>query len=457
MRRTRRPSSPMAGYAVGLDLDAAFQLAPVGLAIFDRELRFVHCNEALAQMNGIPVADHIGRRLSDVAPDVAAKVEAYFLSVFETGIPLVDFELTSGRQGSPDTDRTWLESVRPLPDITGRIEHILVSVKEITELKRSEQARETSEEWFRVAQQLSPDGFTIFRAIRDSSGAIVDFEWEYANPAANEMGRAGDLNGRRLLEVFPGNGVHPHLFERYVRLIETGEGDVAEVRYEWEKVEGWYRNSAFPIGQDRIAVKYRDITLRKTLEEQLRTIGAEYRHRLKNAFAVVAAVVTQSAKGAASPEDLSQDILQRLHAMSTAQDILASEGADAGAMGALVSEILTPFACRRLVVEQGPELKLPHGGGIALALALNELATNATKFGALSTDAGQVTVGWRADGVGVQLVWEESGGPAVVPPQHSGFGSRLIRDAARRLPEGEVELDFRQTGLCARFRFVAEG
>jgi two-component sensor histidine kinase len=167
-------------------------------------------------------------------------------------------------------------------------------------------------------------------------------------------------------------------------------------------------------------------------------------------------VVQQSTKGAGSAEELSDKIMRRLVAMSTAQDILASENGDQGAMAKLIEEILSPFASPRLVVKQGPDLKLAHGGVVALALALNELATNATKFGALLTDAGRVSVNWRKDGAVVCLVWREIGGPAVTAPSHIGFGSRLIRDAARRLPQGEVELDFRQTGLVAQIRFVVE-
>lgn len=434
-----------------IDLAAAFQQAPIGLAVFDRDLRFIYCNDALAQMNGFPVDDHIGRSAFDLLPELAAAVHDDFTRVFDTGEPLRDRLVRGATPASPEQDRVWLESVIPLPSATGEIDYVLASVKEITDHDRTQRALIDSENRFRIAQQLSPDAYAVLRAIRDSNGQIVDFIYEYANPAA-ELKSRQPLTGCSVLNAFPANAHYPELFSRYCRLLAEHSADAVELRYDDEHVSGWYRNSAVAIDDDRIAVSFRDITAQKSIEEQLRVLADEYRHRLKNAFNVMRALTRQSAKSATGIQSLSDDVCNRLLAMSAAQDILAQESGG-GSLGNLVDEILKPFAGPQLVVKHGPDVQVPHDGVVALALALNEMVTNAIKFGALSTRQGQVTLGWHVEGKTVCLDWEERGGPPVAEPGHEGFGTRLIKDVERRLPSGTVIRDFAPEGLGARISF----
>lgn len=307
---------------------------------------------------------------------------------------------------------------------------------------------------FRLAQEKSPDPFVIFRAIRDKSGNIVDFEWEFANPAAKAADANGELVGQRLLGLYPQSTSYPELFARYVRLLGEADPEVVEVEYRGKPSDGWYRNSAFALGPDRIAVCYRDITARKYLEGDLRTLADEYRHRLKNMFAVVAALVMQSAKEAADVMSLATDINRRLLALSAAQDILALESGPCGLTN-LVVRVLEPFSCPGLSIEPGPELTIAHEGVVALALALNELATNALKYGSLSVPEGKVTLTWRLEGRRVSMDWIEAGGPIYAEPIRRGFGTRLIEDVAKHLPEGLVRFTRSQKGLQAQITFAA--
>lgn len=440
------------GAGSDVDLDAAFQLAPIGLAILDRDLRYVRCNDALGQIDGFPPEDHFGRTLDELLPKIARNVGAALRDVFETGVPIRDIQVRGSTPSSEDQDRVWLESVTPLPSTTERIEHILVSIKEITELERARVALRNSEENFRIAQQMSPDGFSILKAVRDTSGGVVDFEWDYANPAACELAGGGELVGRRMLDVAPGHASHPELMARYVRLLAENGADVVEFSYEGGAVDGWYRNSCVAIGHDRIAVNSRDITARKQMEFELRTVGTEFRHRLKNVFAVVAALVRQSARTAVDIDSLAEDVRCRLFAMSSAQGLLVSEEGT-GSLAHLVQEILEPFDGPRLVVEPGPDAAIRHDGLVSLALAINELATNAIKFGALSNDTGIVTFSWTIRRGRAVLTWREAGGPAVSQPEKCGLGTRLIEDVSRRLPGGQVLRDFAETDLVASIAF----
>jgi signal transduction histidine kinase/CheY-like chemotaxis protein len=135
---------------------------------------------------------------------------------------------------------------------------------------QAEAALRESEQRFRVAQELSLDAFTILTAVRTDTGRVVDFRWEYVNPTAGRLLRQApaELVGRRLLEVLPGNRVNSDLFERYVRVVETGQPHDYELCYESEGIQGWFRNMAVRLG-DGVAVCFADITRRKRAEAAL--------------------------------------------------------------------------------------------------------------------------------------------------------------------------------------------
>ncbi len=128
----------------------------------------------------------------------------------------------------------------------------------------------SSEERFRVAQELSLDAFTILEAVRDAGGAIVDFRWQYVNPRAAELlkGERSQLEGKRLLEVLPGNKSNSELFARYVQVVETGRPHDIEIPYDADNIDGWFRNMAVKLG-DGVAISFYDISERKRNERQL--------------------------------------------------------------------------------------------------------------------------------------------------------------------------------------------
>lgn len=147
-------------------------------------------------------------------------------------------------------------------------------------LDRERQARqqaEISEQRFRVSQELSLDAFTLLLAIRDDRGSIVDFRWTYANPMAGELlrCRADTLIGQRLLDKFPGNKTDSDLFDRYVRVVETGEPHDIEVFYNSDELIGWYRNMAVKL-EDGVAVFFTEITERKQAELALQESEQRY-------------------------------------------------------------------------------------------------------------------------------------------------------------------------------------
>lgn len=145
----------------------------------------------------------------------------------------------------------------------------------ITQLSRETVEHQQAKDRFRAAQDISLEGFTILRSLRDDLGTIVDFEWIYANRAAGKILKQPpeQLAGQRLLEVLPGNRENRALFERYVRIVETGQGDEVELRYQSEGIDGWFRNMAVKLN-DGVAVSFSDITARKRAEAILRRDNA---------------------------------------------------------------------------------------------------------------------------------------------------------------------------------------
>ena len=125
-------------------------------------------------------------------------------------------------------------------------------------------------EMVRVAQEFSLDAFTILEAVRDDVGTIVDFRWTYVNPAAVTILKHSreELVGHQLLSVLPGNKQNSELFERYVKVVETGQPHKLELRYDGEGIQGWFRNMAVKL-DDGVAVFFADITARKQYEQQL--------------------------------------------------------------------------------------------------------------------------------------------------------------------------------------------
>lgn len=135
------------------ELENIYRTAPIGLAMISDDLRFVRINEWLAEINGFPAAEHVGKRVGEVVPDLANQAEAVLRTVLETGEPVLDVELEGETPSQPGVRRTWKESWYPVKNSAGRAVAVSIVVEEITERRMAEEALRASNERERAARQ----------------------------------------------------------------------------------------------------------------------------------------------------------------------------------------------------------------------------------------------------------------------------------------------------------------
>ena len=190
-----------------------------------------------------------------------------------------------------------------------------------------------------------------------------------------------------------------------------------------------------------------DITDRKRAEERQILLAEEVDHRARNVVAVVQSIMRLTR--AESIEEYIAALDGRIGALSNAHRLLAGsrwEGAD---LNRLVEEEFAPYraAGNERVSAKGPIVLLPPATAQTIALALHELATNAAKYGALSTGSGRVEFAWHTKPGQLQLVWVEFDGPKITAPSRQGYGSRAIVAGIERQLGGMVNFDWREGGL----------
>lgn len=191
---------------------------------------------------------------------------------------------------------------------------------------------------------------------------------------------------------------------------------------------------------------------RKRSEDQVRFLMRELSHRAKNQLAVVVAMARRTAERSDSIADFETVFSERLMALARSTDLLVNQNWRGVALAELIDAHLMPFVAgnKSRLVAGGPHVELGPDPAQSIGLAFHELATNASKYGALSVPDGIVTIRWRhTDGErrGLRIEWSESGGPAVEEPTRTGFGSIVIQRTVAQSLNGEVTHEYRPEGV----------
>jgi PAS domain S-box-containing protein len=202
-----------------------------------------------------------------------------------------------------------------------------------------------------------------------------------------------------------------------------------------------------------------DITDRKKAEEHRTLLANELNHRVKNTLATVQSIASQTLRDGVSMVQARSALNARLMALSNAQDVLTGERWAGADLADIIKSAIEPYAAdgsKRFYIE-GVPVRVSPRTALIMALVINELCTNAVKYGALSAAAGRVDVTWRIEPDRTEqkqlyFCWKENGGPPVVAPSRKGFGSRLIQTALAGEIGGEVRVAYGPEGVVCTIR-----
>lgn len=203
-----------------------------------------------------------------------------------------------------------------------------------------------------------------------------------------------------------------------------------------------------------------DVTSRKHAEEGSELLAGEMSHRVKNLLSIATGLTNLTSRSARTVEDMARELTHRLSALGRAHDLvrpLPGEQGKAALLGDLISVLLAPYddtaAFSGRIRVAVPRMGVGYEAATTLAMVVHELATNAVKYGALSTPAGSLDISSQSDDTDLCIIWAETGGPEIpAPPDMEGFGSKLIDRSVSHRFRGELNYDWQRTGLVATLK-----
>jgi PAS domain S-box-containing protein len=400
------------------------------------EGRIVYANRAAVEGLGFARADIIGKPFWEAGWWYMAETREWIRKAFERAAAGTPFREELSYVFRDGTVRVTDIAFVPIKDEAGRVMSVFIPGTDITD--RARQYRATFENAGVGIAHLSTDA-----------------KWLRVNQTfARILGYPPDeLVSKSVQDI-----THPDDLESSVaedERLRSGMADSYEVEKRYVRKDGtpvWVPITGTAVRRndglvDHFVTVIQDISERKRAEEQVRLLLREMSHRGKNILALVQAVARQTA--VSNPEHFIDRFSDRIQAIAAGQDLLVRTSWKGVDVNDLVCAQLSHFAdlIDNRICLDGPKLRLNGVAAQAIGMALHELATNASKYGALSTDAGHVNIAWCADGL-FKMNWTERNDPPVRPPYRRGFGTTVMESMAKQAVDGAVQLEYDTAGVA---------
>ena len=307
-----------------------------------------------------------------------------------------------------------------------------------------------------------------------TAGAVTTFAWDVGRGSSQRSANAAQILGFDPRQTFTPSDflsrVHPDDRERFKALVRgvVPERPAYGVTFRFRRPDGrevWLEETAkaeFDAMRHLVRVKglTLDITARKRSEDQQSLLIATLDHRVKNLLARVAAVAKDMRQDSSSLDDYIQALDRRMQSMAGAHALLSQSRWEGVDLADLVRYQLAPNGTDANTTIGGPNITLSVAVTQALAMVVHELATNAAKYGALSTPHGRVEVNWNRgpseNAANLSIAWREIGGPAVPPSPDGRYGVSIIRNLIPQELGGWVDLAFASSGVCCNIEIPLE-
>ena len=416
-------------------------------------------NAEAERMFGYAAAEAVGSSILMLVPPERHATAVEVIGHLQQGDWFEQYETVRIAKGG---GRVEVElTVSPIRDQSGTVVGAATICRDITRRREAETALLRNEELLRLSQQ---------------AGRVGSFEWDVESARARyspEFERIYGAPAGSLGEAFEDwlERVHPEDRERareYQRTALTGGEAERQLEFRIVRPDGGVRwvearsralhgSAGAPLRVVGINV---DVTERKETEDRQALLLREFNHRVKNVLANIRALALQTKLSLGPGDDFVGSFEGRLETFARTHAALLDDDREAAPLRALAEQELAPYAGVANVAEiDGPDLSLRIQAAHMLAMALHELATNAAKYGALSTPGGRVLLRWRLERtegeLQVQVLWQEADGPEVAPPQRKGFGRSLMERGVAAGLGGSARLEFAPSGVRYEITFPA--
>lgn len=364
------------------------------------------------------------------------------------------FEMVFPLKGADGRFRSFLTRISPIFDVSGAIVRWFGVNIEIGAQLRAEAALSDTQARYHVLTEAMPQ--MVWSTLPDGFHDFYNDQWYKFTGVP-----LGSTDGEAWNGVF-----HPDDQERawavWQHSLDTGEP--YEIEYRLRHHSGTYRwtlGRALPVRDGSGAIvrwigTCTDIHDAKQAAEQNEILTRELAHRIKNIFAVIAGLIGLSARDEPEAKGFAGRLTDRILALGRAHEFARPHSDESRppfestTLAAMLGDLMQPYqlVSRQRVTVGGDDVAVDDQAATPIALVFHELATNAAKYGALSSDTGSVAIAIEAHGDDVHVRWTEKGGPEVAaPPLRSGFGSRLTELSVRQQLGGQIDREWRSEGL----------